>query len=148
MKAISPSPKARKAKREEAERYANVSFPPATRVVRLSLKEAIEAALAYNLDIVVERFNPLLLERDVVSAKAQLYDPIFDSSIEYTSRNTPIASIFFPSGAISEQITEYAFGISQPTSIGGLGRAERRTVRTRSNSTLDTLVDRFEPVLA
>jgi len=142
------SEKARKAKREEAERYANVSFPPATRVVKLSLKEAIEAALAYNLDIVVERFNPLLLERDVVSAKAQLYDPIFDSSIEYTTRNTPIASIFFPSGAISEQITEYAFGINQPTSIGGLVRAELRTVRTRSNSTIDTLVDRFEPVLA
>lgn len=137
----------RKAKREEAARYASIPFPPATRVVRLSLREAIEAALAYNLDIVVERFNPLLLEREVVSAKALLYDPIFDSSIEYTTRNTPIASIFFPSGAISEQITEYAFGISQPTTIGGLVRAELRTVRTRTNSTIDTLVDRFEPVL-
>lgn len=141
------SVEARKAKREEAARYASIPFPPATRVVRLSLREAIEAALAYNLDIVVERFNPLLLEREVVSAKALLYDPIFDSSIEYTTRNTPIASIFFPSGAISEQITEYAFGISQPTTIGGLVRAELRTVRTRTNSTIDTLVDRFEPVL-
>ncbi len=141
------SEEARKAKREEAERYANVSFPPATRVVRLSLREAIEAALAYNLDIVVERFNPLLLDRDVVSAKALLHDPIFDSSIEYTTRNTPIASIFFPSGAISERITEYSFGISQPTTIGGLVRAELRTIRTDTNSPIATLVDTFEPVL-
>ncbi|MFQ5457353.1 MAG: hypothetical protein ACE5FC_02710, partial [Myxococcota bacterium] len=109
------SEESRRARREEAENYAEAGFPPAARIIRLSLQEAIEEALAYNLDIVVERFNPLLLERDAVSSKAQLYDPIFDSNITYTTRNTPVASIFFPSGAVREKITEYGFGINQPT---------------------------------
>ncbi|MDP3938512.1 MAG: TolC family protein [Deltaproteobacteria bacterium] len=138
----------RKARREESAEYAGAPFPPAGRLIKLSLKEAVEAALAYNLDIVVERYNPLLLDRDVVAVKARLFDPIFDSSINYTDRDTPVASIFFPTGALSEQITEWSFGVNQPTTIGGIVRAELLTVRTDTNSPISSLVDTFEPVLA
>lgn len=139
---------ARKKRREEAEKYAGAAFPPAKRVIRLSLKEAIEAALNYNLDIVVERYNPLLLERDVVVAKAQLYDPTFDSALSYTDQETPVASIFFPSGALREKITDWSFGLSQPTTIGGLVRGEFKTTRTDTNSPIESLVDTFQPVLS
>jgi outer membrane protein TolC len=142
------SEEARRARREEAERHAAKPFPPATRVIRLSLKDATEATLRNNLDIVVERFNPLLLDRDVVSAKARLYDPTFDSNVKYTDRDSPIASIFIPSGALSEQITEYGFALTQPTTLGGFVRADIQTTRTDTNSPIETLVDRFEPVVS
>jgi outer membrane protein TolC len=139
--------KARKERMAEAERDAARPFPPAARVIRLSLREATEAAITHNLNIVVERYNPLLFERDVVSQKALLHDPIFDTNIGYSVNNTPVASIFFPSGAVEERRTSWGFGISQPTTIGGVVRAELQTVRTDTDSPLATLTDSFEPVL-
>ncbi len=142
------SEEARRARREEAERYAAKSFPPAARVIHLSLKDATEATLRKNLDIVVERFNPLLRDRDVVSAKALLYDPTFDSNVKYTDRDSPVASLFIPGGSLSEKITEYGFALTQPTTVGGYLRADIQTVRTDTNSPIETLVDRFEPVVS
>jgi outer membrane protein len=142
------SEKARKARQGEAERYASKPFPPAARVLRLSLREATEAALRNNLAIVVKRFDPMLLDRDVVSAKALLYDPIFDSNVKYTDRDSPVASIFIPGGGVREKITEYGFALTQPTTVGGYVSAGIQTTRTDTNSPIETLVDRFEPVVA
>jgi outer membrane protein TolC len=138
----------RRARQAADEQYAGAPFPPAPRVIRVSLRQAVDSALQNNLDVLVERFNPLLLQKDVVSAKAVLYDPTFDANITRTNRNTPVASIFFPSGALNEKLTEYGFGLSQPTTIGGLVRAEIQTVRTLTNSPVEVLTDRFEPVLS
>ena len=142
------SDKARKAREEENERYAGKPFPPASRVIRMSLQQAIDAALRNNLDILVERFNPLLLERDVVSAKAKLHDPTLSTNFKYTNQSTPTASIFFPTGALAERTAEYGFGVSQPTTIGGLVTTSIQTTRKRTNSPIDLLTDTFQPTLS
>ncbi len=142
------SDKARKAREEENERYAGKPFPPASRVIRMSLQQAIDAALRNNLDILVERFNPLLLERDVVSAKAKLHDPTLSTNFKYTNQSTPTASIFFPTGALAERTAEYGFGVSQPTTIGGLVTTSIQTTRKRTNSPVELLTDTFQPTLS
>ena len=138
----------RRARQAADEKYAGAPFPPAPQVIRISLQQAVDSALQNNLNILVERFNPLLLQKDVVSARALLYDPTFDANIARTNRDTPVASIFFPSGQLNDKITEYGFGLSQPTTIGGLVRAGIQTVRTRTSSPVEVLTDRFEPVLS
>jgi outer membrane protein TolC len=142
------SEKARKAREEENERYASRPFPPAPRVVPMSLQQAVDASLRNNLDILVSRFDPLLLEKDVVSAKAHLYDPTFLSNFSYGHTSTPTASIFIPSGAINERTAQWGFGISQPTTIGGIAVAQLQTIRTRTNSPINLLTDTFQPTLS
>ncbi len=137
----------RKARQAADEKYAGAPFPPAPQVIRLSLQQAVDAALRNNLDILVERFNPLLLQKDVVSAKALLYDPTFAANVTRTNRDTPTASIFFPSGTLNEKTTDYGFSLAQPTTIGGLVTAGIQTLRTRTNSPVEVLTDRFEPLL-
>ena len=64
----------------------------ASKLVRLTLRDAITMALENNRDIEVERLNVQLGEFDLRAAQG-VYDPVLSSSFYYDRRTTPVASI-------------------------------------------------------
>ena len=64
---------------------------------KLSLAQAVEMALANNLDIEIERTNRSTAEQSVLAARG-LFDPVFRWTPLFENRNTPVANVFQGAG--------------------------------------------------
>jgi HAE1 family hydrophobic/amphiphilic exporter-1 len=64
---------------------------------KLSLGQAVEMALANNLDIEIERTNRSTAEQSVLAARG-FFDPVFRWAPLFENRNTPVANVFQGSG--------------------------------------------------
>jgi HAE1 family hydrophobic/amphiphilic exporter-1 len=64
---------------------------------KLALSEAIEMALANNLDIEIERTNRASAEQNALAARG-FFDPAFRWTPLFETRNTPVASVFQGAG--------------------------------------------------
>lgn len=64
---------------------------------KLSLQQAIEMALANNLDIEIERTNKATAEQSVQAARG-FFDPLFRWTPLFENRNTPVANVFQGAG--------------------------------------------------
>src|SRR5262245_59830582 len=60
---------------------------------KLSLAQAVEMALANNLDIEIERTNRSTTEQSVEASRG-FFDPVFRWAPLFENRNTPVASVF------------------------------------------------------
>jgi outer membrane protein TolC len=86
-------------------------------VLNLSLHEAVERAMANNLDIAVANFNPKTSEFTVAELKG-FYEPILASTISYNSFDQQ-AQLTFQANPNKADTTTFDFGISQSLQTGG-----------------------------
>ena len=71
----------------------SVLQPPDRSVRNLSVDEAVTLALEQNLDLRVERLNPLIQDLNIAEARS-VYAPILSTTLLANSRNSPSQSIF------------------------------------------------------
>jgi outer membrane protein TolC len=102
----------------------------------LSLKQCIELMLANNLDLMVERFNPDLQEKEIVKENA-LFDPLarlsFQDSKLLTSPTTLLNGVLRDTRYEQETI-DYDAGLAKRFLTGGIGEVRFTTDRFETNS--------------
>ncbi len=89
--------------------------------VGLTLDEAVNFALERNLDIAVQRLNPLLSDIQVASARA-FYQPTLTSTLSQASNtNAPISQLQLSSGGlgVTSRTVSYNGGLTQNIPWGG-----------------------------
>jgi outer membrane protein len=92
-------------------------------VVRLTLDDAVKAALDHNLDIAVQRLNPAINDIAIASLRA-VYHPSLTSQIATQSQTNPSTSSIGGAAAgvgIDTGLTTYNGGIAQNIPWGGGG---------------------------
>ncbi len=67
--------------------------PPSRPVRRISIDDAVTLALEQNLDLRVERLNPLILDLSIANARS-VYAPTLRTSFMSNTRNNPTSTIF------------------------------------------------------
>ena len=67
--------------------------PPSRPVRRISIDDAVTLALEQNLDLRVERLNPLILDLSIANARS-VYAPTLQTSFMSNTRNNPTSTIF------------------------------------------------------
>ena len=104
-------------------RLQTAGLPAATRRFDLSLDDAIERALDRNLDIAVQRINPLVQDLGIASANAAFL-PLFQTGFGVNRATTPARTQLDGGrlGGSSTVITDrgnYDLGINQQLKWGG-----------------------------
>jgi outer membrane protein TolC len=92
-------------------------------VVRLSLDDAVKAALEHNLDITVQRLNPAINDIAIASLRA-VYHPTLTSIVATQSQTNPSTSSIAGGAAgvgVDTGLTTYNGGIAQNIPRGGGG---------------------------
>jgi len=87
--------------------------PPATLhgELGLSVEEAIAMAIENNLDVEIARFTPLIAEFDHTAAWG-IYDPNLFGSLDYSSRETPVATALQATNLTIERKTSGTAGVT------------------------------------
>ncbi|MEM1060451.1 MAG: TolC family protein [Verrucomicrobiota bacterium] len=91
--------------------------------VPLSLRQAVLMALARNLDIAIERIEPVLSSAGLLTEEGAVYDPDWVLSSRYTENTQPIiVDTFsgFDTVAAGQRTYTYDTGIEQPLPWGGI----------------------------
>ena len=77
--------------------FAGDSYGQDDLTLPLTLRDAVDIALARNLGLQVERLNVPLADTDTREAEA-IFEPRWDSQLTYTKADNPNANIFTSSG--------------------------------------------------
>ena len=103
----------------------------------LTLDDAVQRALERNLDIAVQRIDPLVQDMQIVAANAAFL-PFASSGLSFNQETTPNRFVFDGGGLRGEPIVSdrgsYDIGIGQEVKWGG-GRYDVTWDTTRSEST-------------
>ena len=91
-----------------------------TKVLRLSLQEAVAIAVENNLDLQVARISPAISQARIVQAEA-VFDATFFSNVNYSKLDTPQPTGSFSSfsGNTKSETIEMSTGIRKPMISGG-----------------------------
>jgi outer membrane protein TolC len=109
-------------------------------VLELSLDEAVKRALDNNLDIKVEGYNPLADAQDV-RASLSYYDPFFQGTVDWSSRESRPRSSFQGAENLDLDTSNYNFGLFQNLPTGGGVSVGFNNTRTQTNE----LFQNFNP---
>jgi outer membrane protein len=108
--------------------------PEAARpTLSLSLQDAVARTLENNLDIAVQRFEPLD-QSEAVKQLRGFYDPLLTSTLLRRSTTEPARDRFSGGENVETDMNIYNFGVSQNLPTGGLVRADLSNDRTETNS--------------
>ncbi len=84
----------------------------------LTLDDAIQRALDRNLDIVVERINPQVLDLTLAQQEA-FYRPTFGINVNANSRTTPSATQLDGGDITETDTSNFDVSVNQPVKLGG-----------------------------
>ena len=107
--------------------------PGKTDIVPLSLPQCIRLALENNLDIAVERLNPVISKAGIVSAQGS-FDPYVQLDGSYTENNQP--TVIDSSNGTSNKSGQYDLSLNQPLPPGtvvSLDTNSENTTTTTNN---------------
>jgi len=91
-------------------------------VIPMSLRQCVLMALSRNLDIAIERIDPVISSANVLSQEGSVYDPSWVFSSRYTENSQPIiVDTFSGFDTVSAGQRTFTFdtGIEQPLPWGG-----------------------------
>ena len=117
--------------------------PPSRPVRRLSVEEAVTLALEQNLDLRVERINPLIQDTAVAEARS-VYAPILSTTLIGNERDRPAGSIFDGGDVVTNRYVQDSVDIVQPVPWKG-GQYSARWTGGRSTST--NVFNQYNPYL-
>ena len=104
--------------------------------VVLSLRKSVELMLSNNLDLKVERYNPYLLEKEVIKEKAA-FDPLARFSLQdskmVTSPTTLLNGVL-KNEPYEEERIDYEASLAMKLITGGLGEIKFSTNKYETNS--------------
>lgn len=111
------------------------STQPLPADVKLSLTDARRMALANNLDLRIELFNPQIA-RESLNAERARYDALITANVNYSKLDTPTASTLNGS-----QVEDLSFnpGVALPLKTGGIVRLNLPIDRFETNNQFSTL---------
>ena len=122
------------------------SLQPSRPVRRLSVDEAVTLALEQNLDLRVERINPLIQDTLVAEARS-VYAPTLSTTVIGDDRDSPAANIFAGAGGevkVTDRFLQDSVDVVQQVPwMGGLYSARWNGTRTSTTNIFST----FNPVL-
>jgi len=101
--------------------------------IPLSMRKAIELTLQNNLDIAVERINPLIDKKNITIEKA-FFDPGLFADLSFAKEVTPSASAFSSPDVTSLKNQNFAIGIKQILKTGGSYEVKLESIRSTTNS--------------
>ena len=132
----------------EAAARGGVILPQAalhlSRPVRhLSVDEAVTLALEQNLDLRVERINPLIQDTAVAEARS-VYAPTLSTTLTGNERDRPAGSIFDGGDVVTDRFLRDSLDIVQPVPWKG-GQYSARWIGGRSSST--NVFNQYNPYL-
>ena len=132
----------------EATARGGVILPQAalhlSRPVRhLSVDEAVTLALEQNLDLRVERINPLIQDTAVAEARS-VYAPTLSTTLTGNERDRPAGSIFDGGDVVTDRFLRDSLDIVQPVPWKG-GQYSARWIGGRSSST--NVFNQYNPYL-
>jgi hypothetical protein len=104
--------------------------------VVLSLRKSVELMLSNNLDLKVERYNPYLMEKEVIKEKA-VFDPLARFSLQdskmVVSPTTLLNGVLRNESYEQEKI-DYEASLAMKLMTGGLGEIKFSTNKYETNS--------------
>jgi outer membrane protein TolC len=110
--------------------------------LELSLDECVQRALENNVDIAVERFNPLSSEEAVREIQG-LYDPLLTSLLSRRSATTPSSSFLSGGAKVETDAWNYNLGLGQNLRSGGALQFDFTNDRTETNNAFQTFNPTF-----
>ena len=121
------------------------SLQPGSRPVRLlSVDEAVTLALEQNLDLRVQRLNPLIQDMSIAQARS-VYTPTLSSTLQGNNRNTPSQNIF-ESGArkVTDRLLSDSVNVLQAVPWAG---GQYSVNWLNSHFSTNSIFTSFDPVL-
>ena len=106
-------------------------------VLNLSLEEAVQRAIANNLDIAVQKFDPQASQLDVAELRGY-YEPYLSSSVGQTSIESPAGNSFSGADVQESDTLNFDFGAQQSLRTGGSFRLDFHNHRGTTNSVFET----------
>ena len=111
---------------------------------RLSLDDALALAVQQNLGVEVARYEPLIAEQDMKGAWGA-YDPNFSADVGYQLVESPNTFVLNTVRTNQQRIVDGGASLrSLLPYVGASVGVEWDTTRTRTNSTLEALVPRYD----
>lgn len=107
--------------------------------VSLTEREVVELALRHNLDINVERHFNLLRQWELEQRRAA-YDPTGRMGFTWDRATTPAASVLQGGDSVTDIITDYQLGYTQPFSTGSSFEVNFQGTRNRTTNFFSSLV--------
>jgi HAE1 family hydrophobic/amphiphilic exporter-1 len=117
-------------------------LPDPRPVLNLSLEEAVRRAMANNIDIAVERFNPQGSEL-AVSELRGFYQPFLTSTVGHNSSDTPAQTALSGAPVESRDTFTYDLGAQHSLRTGGSLRLDFLNDRATTNSTFQSFNPSF-----
>ena len=88
------------------------ALQPSRPVRRLSVEEAVTLALEQNLDLRVERINPLIQDTLVAEARS-VYAPTLSTTVTGDDRDSPAGNIFAGGDVVTDRFVQDTVGVVQ-----------------------------------
>jgi outer membrane protein TolC len=104
--------------------------------VVLSLRKSVELMLSNNLDLKVERYNPYLLEKEVIKEKA-VFDPLARFSLQDSKMvisPTTLLNGVLRNESYEQEKIDYEASLAMKLMTGGLGEIKFSTNKYETNS--------------
>ena len=117
--------------------------PPSRPVRHLSVDEAVTLALEQNLDLRVERINPLIQDTAVAEARS-VYAPTLSTTLNGNERDRPAGSIFDGGDVVTRPLPTGQRGHRAAGAVGG-GQYSAQWIGGRSSST--NVFNQYNPYL-
>ena len=120
------------------------ALQPSRPVRRLSVEEAVTLALEQNLDLRVERINPLIQDTFVAEARS-VYAPTLSTTVTGDDRDSPAGNIFAGGDVVTDRFVQDTVGVEQQVPWKG-GRYSASWNGQRSSTT--SIFTSFNPRLS
>jgi len=120
---------------------------PAERIREITVREAIELGLAYNLGLKSVRLDALIARFDVEAANAA-WDPTLTSDLDLAEELFPARTQLAGANVVDTDNYNFAVGVTQPFRLGPTLGLTWRTDRTFTNSTFSTINPAYDTALA
>ncbi len=120
--------------------------PPAERIREITVREAIELGLAYNLGLKSVRLDALMRRFDVEGANAA-WDPTLTTDINLDEQLFPARTQLAGANIVDTDNFNFALGVSKPFRLGPTLGLTWRTDRTFTNSTFSTINPAYDTAL-
>ncbi|MHC4819532.1 MAG: TolC family protein [Planctomycetota bacterium] len=116
------------------------------RVREITVREAIELGLAYNLGLKNARLDALIARFDVEAADAA-WDPTLTTDVGLTEQLIPSRTQLAGANVVDTDNYNFALGVTQPFRVGPTLGLTWRTDRTFNNSTFATINPAYDTAL-
>ncbi len=115
--------------------------------LELSLNDAVQRALENNVDIVVERYNPLASAQSVRAA-AGAYDPTLNGTLTQTSNTSRADNVFAGADKVETKVTNYNASVTQLIPTGASLRVVFNNTRNDTNNAFATFNPSYTSTLS